>query len=200
MAVIIPEGYAQTTLLYESQNFDGQQAATVLGFGGPLGDDPTSLEDFGNTVALAWAETLGNITDTDTTLVGVNVTGAVSSAFIPANISGVVAQTSVLPNAAALVQYKTNRRGRRAQGRSFLPSVVFTQFVDQRGLMTVAHRNDLQVEVNNFFENILAATPGVDQVILQGDSGLTPPLSPPPVVTSRSVSQLMASQRRRMRR
>lgn len=201
MAIIIPEGYAQVIIGFTSNNFDGGTAALTLGFGGELGDDPTSLADFAELVALAWVARFENLMDQSVSQTGITVTGATSSAFYPSNIPGAINGVLLPPNCALLVSKTSARRGRRARGRSFLPGVLFEDQVDERGYLIQGSVTAIQNACDNFILDLTDPTvPGVDHVILQGDEGVTPALTPPPVVTAWSVQPLISTQRRRLRR
>lgn len=201
MAIIIPEGYAQVIIGFSSATFDGGEAALVLGFGGELGDDPTSLEDFAAAVALAWGDAFGAILDNNIAQVGVQVIGPTTSAFYPSNQPGSFNGELAPPNVAVLVNKTSSRRGRRARGRSFIPGLAYESQIDERGFLVTGHRQAIQTACDQFIADLTdPVVPGVAHVILQGDEGVTPPISPPPVVTAWTVQPLVSTQRRRLRR
>lgn len=201
MTVIIPEGYAQVTLTFNAPNTFRGQTALVLGFGGPLGDDPTPLGEFAEAVALSYADNLAAQADSQMSLVSVRVVGPTTAAEYPANVPGGATLDDAPPNLALLVSHLTPRRGRRGRGRSFLYGFLSDTHVNVNGTVTTARLLQMQDVWTAFIADLTdPAQPGVNHVILQGDGGTTPPLSPPPQVTSSVVQPRCATQRRRLRR
>jgi hypothetical protein len=207
MAIIIPEGYAQVVLNFSSANVDGGVLANVSGWGGPLGDDPTSLAEFGETVGTSYLDNINEQMDSGVTLVSIDVIGPQSAATTLVGAAGENSTSLPPPNVATLVSFKTERRGRRAQGRAFWYGLVQESDIDERGIISPTQHGAVASRLQNFYTDIVAATTGVEQVILQGEQGTrkdgtpgTAPISPPPIVTSRVTSNLVSSQRRRLRR
>jgi hypothetical protein len=206
MALIIPAGYAQVVMQYTSPNFDSGVAATVFGLGEPLGDDPASLTAAANAVSVAWIDNLRGLTDNNVTLASVEVNGPADSAIVAPGSLGVRSTQNVAPNIALLVKKLVAGRGRRRQGRMFLPGLIPVNDLTEGGVLLPTPYTTLQNAVSAFYDDI-QTTLSVPMVILQNTQKIidgspvgTPPISPPPVVEALIVQQKVASQRRRLRR
>lgn len=199
MPLIIPEGYAQTILNWEGSSFVNGNAATVLGFGETLGPDPTSLATFAGQVAAATEAEILTSMDTGITLTTVEVIGAVDSATATSGESGARTGEMVPPNCTTLVRKNVSGRGRRRQGRIFWPGLLQVAEVQEGGVITSGRLSALQGIFDAWLGAIETAS-GVPMVILQNSEGITPPISPPPVVGGLVVDAKIASQRDRLRR
>lgn len=197
MTVIIPEGYAQLTLIYTGPMFVSGGGATVLGFGGES-DPITTIPIFADALAGSWIDNIKPITDSNLRLERIHWAGPTQSGDVPVAEAGGQSRTSISPNVATLVSYTSLFKGRRGRGRSYLPALLAQTEVDESGAITLTKVDTIQAAINSFFGDL----PASPQVILQRDEPgqKTPPLDPPPEVVSRTVAVRAASQRRRLRR
>jgi hypothetical protein len=104
--------------------------------------------------------------------------------------------TSVPPNVAVLLHKRTARGGRRGRGRMFLPWCVLGTDVGEDGIITPARVTAIGTAAA-VFRNQLAAVSS-PMVILHGPGATS--MGAPDVVTSLTVSNLVATQRRRLGR
>jgi hypothetical protein len=200
MTLIIPAGYAQFVLHWQSPNFDTGNAVTTFGMGAALGPDPASLEEAVTAVAAAVGEHILPLMDNTTVLASAECYNADDGATIVLNDPGGTNIVAASPNVACLVTKVCPGRGRRRQGRMFWPSILAQTIVAETGLINLTNLNAIQAAFDAFQANLEIALPEAGFVILQNDDGNTPPISPPPVVTGFKVEQRVASQRRRLRR
>lgn len=198
MPLIIPEGFIQVTLQWSGNTFDSGVAVSTFGMGAPLGPDPVDLQEAADGITLIVESTMIGQMDGSTTFVGTQVDGAVESAFAASGAGGGRATEAAPPNVALLVKKTTSRRGRRAQGRLFWPSILARDEVSETGAVASTRLTTLQTLFTDFYDDLVALFPA-EVVILQNSEGISPPLSPPPVVTGFQVDGRVASQRRRLR-
>ena len=199
MPLIIPAGYAQCILTHTASNVDGGDYVVTLGFGAPLGDDPTSLGVAAEIIATSWSAQMMPLTDAQVTFTGCTLNGPTSSAFAARAVGGGTPMDSPPPNVALLVKKVTTRRGRRAQGRMFLYGLIPGDQVDERGNVSSGRLAGIQSKLDTFLENVTTDLPA-NMVILQNSEGQSAPISPPPIVDQLQAQALAASQRRRLRR
>lgn len=200
MTLIIPPGYAQTILRWSSTNFDTGQAVTTFGYGRELGADPVSLEEFATVIRGQVQGLWLPLMDSNTTLVSVEVFNETDGAILTSGSAGGRSGTATPPNVACLVTKNCPGRGRRRQGRMFVPSVLGTTEVQEDGFIAGARRTVIQTAFSTFFDEVTEEVPEGNFVILQNDEGNTPPISPPPIVTGFTVEAKVSTQRRRLRR
>lgn len=206
MALIIPPGYAQTTIEWTGARFESGVGATTFGWGEALGPDPMSLDAFALAVRDAWVDNILPLQDGDLTLASIEVVGATDTAERTVGLNGGTNFASVPPNVACLVRKVVSGRGRRRQGRWFLPGILAAGVVNDAGIIDSGAVSSIQAAVFGFLTDLEAASNGT-MVILQGEQRIengapvgTPPISPPPVVTNLFVEPKVASQRNRLRR
>lgn len=199
VTLIIPAGYANVTLLWASSRFVTGRAVTVFGAGEDLGDDPTSLNTFAAQVYDATVEHLVPLLDNNAQFLGVEVDGPTTRAEQLGTVVGGSNQLSIVVNSALLVKKSNDRRGRRAQGRMFLPMIVPGEQVEENGIIVGSVVTTRQEALTDWYEDWQTAS-GVPMVILQNSEGASAPISPPPVVQQLIVDPKIATQRRRMRR
>lgn len=198
MTLIIPEGYAQFTLQFDAPNLRTGGMVWTFGMGEPLGAFPTPLVVAAQNVADAYESEIAAGMDSNVTLTGVQCDGAVESAFVSADVIGTNNIDNPPPNVALLVRKITSIRGRRAQGRLFVYGMLLEGDVDERGRFGAANLAAVQDRFSDFLSTIVTAN-SAPMVILQNSEGISPPIDPPPEVTSLDVQELVASQRRRLR-
>lgn len=106
-------------------------------------------------------------------------------------VVGGISEATASVNTALLVQKRTALGGRANRGRFYLPGVPEAQ-VDGDGLIPSTYRASVETAVDGFLADIVAE--GMNMVILHN-------VSPTPtIVTSLTVDEYAATQRRRMRR
>lgn len=194
MTVIIPEGFAQITYRWSSPNFVSGGATST--FGSQLFND--DLSQTAQRWASAWDESLGQIADSDISLVEVTAVTATESASVPGPGPNGNTVDSESPSVAVLLRLQSSRRGPRGRGRLFLPGLAASSLVNESGLLTPSYRDELQTLADEWGTGgVIAERP---LVILQGSEGISPPISPPPNVGLPLVDQRVATQRRRLRR
>jgi hypothetical protein len=198
MPIIIPDTYGHFAFIWGSSSFASAGAATTFGMGGP-GEPTLTAEEAAEITASIWIDQLRAQMDSSITLVEVQVTTALQRAVEPVNLAGTAPRTLPPPNCTTLVKKTTQFRGRRSQGRNFWPGLLSEGDIDERGTISAPTLTSLQTIIGGWVDAMEMAI-GHPFVILQGSEGETPPLSPPPVVISHAVQQLVASQRRRLRR
>lgn len=203
MALVIPPGYAQISILMTQT---GDPEPYVITFGIEVAEPPLTADNLEAIMAL-WdtgpgtqqAPTInfaqinavvGN--DGDPTIINVPTPGRSASG------SGVGATQNV----AYLVHKNSALGGRRHKGRMFVPGVL-EGTVDTVGVVADATLTNWQTQLNSFFTNLDNTGPDPENVenmvILHSTSELSA-TPPPTVVTSLSIDRLVATQRRRLRR
>lgn len=201
--LIIPDGYAQVQMRWRNANFDSGGATTSFGI--VLADD--TLQEAAAFYASQWDDHLRPIQDDDVILDSVAVVTATEGGIETVGAAGQsTGQPMLAPNTSVLIRLQTQRRGRRGRGRMFPPGFAQEIQVNDRGDLVTAWQNDLSVAFANFLA--LTFSPLRDTVILQrttptgpnAPQNPTPPISPPPVVTSVTCDGKVATQRRRLRR
>lgn len=192
MAVIIPDSHYQVVVHYSDAAVTDGESLVILGFEAPALQDAEVAVEF----ALAYqAADLMQIQPQGVILSQVDVITENTKIEAPASIDGESSSPRLPPNCALLVEKVTSRRGRRARGRNFWPLAMFESQVSPTGSLDPSGIQEL---FDDFFTEL--TTRGLAPVILQGDTGVTPPLSPPPNVTRFVVDPVIGTQRRRMRR
>ena len=195
MAVIIPDGHFQLTVLWQSAAWQSGGGATVLGF----------RKDNALGMSSAAAQTLSRLvtnvvplTTNTVRCVGARWASDVEGGLLLADAQGGLTSTVAAPNGSMLFRKQTGLRGRRGQGRAYWPYMASESDINDAGIVNAtrlaAINNALATTVNAW------TTDGVTQVLLQGEDGATPPYSPPPAVNGFFCDSKIATQRRRMRR
>jgi len=123
-----------------------------------------------------------------------------------ANVAGTVVMASTPPNVALLIRKRTASGGRRNRGRMYLPWAIQASDVNEAGICGAAGVTSAQTRQNAWLARL--ATDNTDLVIAQRQYDL--PWDNPdrvlvainmgPNVTSVSVDNLVATQRRRLGR
>jgi len=111
-----------------------------------------------------------------------------------AAVAGTLAGASVVQNTAHLVRKFTAEGGRRGRGRMYVPTPTETN-VNAIGVLLAAYITSRQAELVAM-QTALAAHADVDGLALLHDSA---PFTPTPI-TSLVLQQVVATQRRRLRR
>lgn len=194
MTIIFPPGYWQSTIRFESANFELGYALVILGV---RGDDLMAGSAVGVAVATAVDDNILPILDSDVTFASVTTVNETESHIALSGQAGAGDGQLAPPNVALLTKKVTNVRGPRAKGRAYWPGILLDGSLDERGHMSEADQASYQTRFDAFYTDLQTA--GVNLVILQNEEGISAPLNPPPVVTRLQVDRLAATQRRRMR-
>jgi hypothetical protein len=201
MAIIWDDDGFITRFIWTSANFASGGGSTTLAWRADFGVEWT-VEDMVELVRDEWVDHLRSTVDTDMTLDRIDWETAVASGTLNVAMAGTANLNSPPPNTSILSTYKAVGKGPRTRGRSFWPGMVQETNVDERGQIAGSTRSALITAMNLFFGGVIDGSAGGAQVIAQTDSpgNVTSPIVPWPVVTNRSVSPLVATQRRRLRR
>src|ERR1044071_874061 len=188
----IPTGFGQVNLIYAGTAYP-RGAQVTFGFGN---EEDLSPDDVATAIAGFWFTQFGGVTSDICSLqkikvkLGPNDTGpetTLEPALLGANSS------QPLPNQVAVLSRKiTASGGRHNRGRSFWPGATEGQ-TDGAGKLSAAALSDWQDAVNGFW--VACGAADFPWFILHEDE-----LVPPTAVTNIQVDQLMASQRRRLRK
>jgi len=190
-----------TRFVWESANFASGGGTTNLAWRTEA-EDQVDAQAAAEGVRQAWQTHLRGVMDTDITLVEVQWETESFSGSAPSNLPGLSNLVCPPPNSALLATYQAAGKGRRNRGRNFWPGCVSETSVDERGVVTPAVVNAFTVALDAFFVAALALPYILGQSIAQSTTPgqATPPINPWPVVTTRVVQPVMATQRRRLRR
>jgi hypothetical protein len=219
MALFVPPGRFNCKLRWRLAG-DPEEMISTLGVesqdtGGP-GPDPV---DVAHAVYAAWVSAWpGASLHGSWSFVGVDVQGGNDLGEDPGDVVswdqvtvGTHAYSSVTSNCALLIKKKTALSGRHNSGRMFLPAgYVENDAVSQAGAIVTGSQAIYQLAMNQFYDNLLAETAGVDPIVptnlrpllFHGVPAGTPPVEggrAPTVITSFLVDPVLATQRRRMR-
>lgn len=108
------------------------------------------------------------------------------------NDAGLLDQSAPPQNVAVLVRKRTLLGGRKNRGRMYLPPFMMSEgSLAANGVMTSGMQTEIQAETN------LAFPGDVDWVLFHDDSSPAPHTPTP--ISSLSVDQVVATQRRRLR-
>lgn len=204
MTVIIPQGYAQATLNWESGSIDSGIGATVLGLD-ISASLAAGLDEIATLISSAAGEHLMPIMSDFQALASVDVVDALVSGSNTTRRGGTQGYQEPPPNVSLLVSMRSQRRGRRARGRNYWPGFLEEGSVDRSGQMTPVFLASRVAGFTGFFAEL--ESEAITPVILQhttptgpnAPENPTPPLSPPPAVTVIEVQAKVATQRRRLR-
>lgn len=201
MAVVIPPGFAQFVMRWESPNFVTGGGATVLGWGG-TGSPGQTPQEFAEIIRDLHGIWLAPRQDSDYRLASVYWQTEENSGEVQANRAGELNLESAAPNCALLNSYRTARKGPRGRGRSYWPGFVLRGDLGENGVITGPGFAATSDAFDSFWTDMDNSFETGTQVILQRDEPeqKSPPISPPPPVVSRVLQARIATQRRRLRR
>lgn len=201
MSLVIPPGFAEASI--ELVN-DGDPDPWFV----TLGIDVTAAEGdqdaMANNVALSWQDTFNlslRTTTTNTAVVlRIGQDGGPPIIFRK-NVSGPgTSETDKLPqNCALLVTKQTAVAGRRGKGRFFIPGIINEENCSDVGILSSDEVSDRQDNADAFLTELADGAldlPGTPMVVLHNAG---PGLIDPTPVTALAVSNLLATQRRRLR-
>lgn len=190
--VIIPVGYGHVVHEFTG---DGVPTGAAVTYGIDLGAvlDPSAVAA---DLATLYANSLMGISTVDVSLVrtivkfGPDATGPSGES----NIVDVGSQpgTAAPPNTAMLISKKTSLGGREGRGRFYLPGIA-EGGIDEGGRITGTYVTAAQAEADSFLSG-MSAQAGVTMVLLHNS------VTSPTAVDSLEVSNIAATQRRRLRR
>lgn len=189
---IIPSGFGQATIPFTLAGY-ARPAVITYGFQDVLGvDDPSTLAD----IHQARFETnLAAVIDSTVTIgpthVQVNPGAGVLSGDGTTTEVGGSPDERPPPNVALLVRKGSLTPGRRGRGRLYLPWAVTETAVNEQGSIDGGTVDDFQEAFNAWLAGL--TTDDVPMVILHTTAGS------PATVTSLSVQNRVATQRRRLR-
>lgn len=205
MAVIIPPQYANVSMWF-SREGDAEEMAITFGVNGT---NATDLEAIPEGVAVAWLDAYP-ATDLNAGMTFRRVTARIGqdggeplSVEHQVNSAGTNTGLMLPQNTAMLVRKNTSRGGRRGRGRLYLPW-TFESDVDNVGRINDTSAAGIQSNLTAFLTNLSTGAPSlpsgpIPMVLLHEALGGTAPGSPD-VVTSLALQQIVATQRRRLRR
>jgi hypothetical protein len=196
MGIIIPEGYGQLAIAF---NCTGKTTDFVSTIGVDL-QVSTDLPAVLDSIRALWTAggrplNQGNVLVdyrvSGWTLTKMTGTGPIS-ATLGAEAQGTLTGTPPPPNCSYMVRKITARGGRQGRGRMFFPPLWTSETnVDAAGVLTSVSRNAIQVYIDALMGAWEATT--FPPVLLHSDA------DPPDPITSLSLQQTLATQRRRLR-
>lgn len=200
--IIIPDGYAQVSYQWYSNTFKSGVAVTTHGIELGAGNLDANASAWGMLMEDTFLPLMPPYVGLGTVTV---ISATEYGTYLSATDGGAANNELMAPNTAVLVSEKTNIRGRRGQGRMFLPGLAYEVQVGTDGTLVGAWRVDIQNAADDF---LTGGTPGDrPMVILQRETPTgpnapanpTPPLAVPPPVAALIVDEKVATQRRRLR-
>lgn len=197
MGVIIPVGFGIAKLRWKILGAPDEQIVTIGYLNGGVN---TATEDSADISAdFRAAGRPGNQGNCSTRyqVVGVEctlmtATGPVSGETVQI-LTGTGTGTPLTPNTSVLVKKLTNRGGRKGRGRMFVPGQGVSEIdVDENGVIATSDLAAMQLEWGDFYTAMNAGS--CPPYLLHSDG------STPDPITSFQVQQVVATQRRRLRR
>lgn len=149
-----------------------------------------------------WLTTFQDDMDSDWTLASIRWETQTFSGEVQVGTAGGTSMTSPPPNTSILLSYKAAEKGPRNRGRSYWPGLVPEASIDERGIVTPTVVADIFTTMEAFWTGVNAIPDVLGHYIPQSEySGqASPPNLPWPQVLTRTVSPIVATQRRRLRR
>lgn len=200
MPLLIPPGYGEATVLFSLVG-DPEVMTVAFGF---VDDGVTPAEDLADALYNPWATWVSTTWGSDYAALGlrvdINRAGVMLEGEIFDTEPGLGATAHPVQNTAMLVRKGSGLAGRANRGRWYLPPGRLAEAdVNNYGLIDAADLAVIQGEVDTLFAGLQTAAGG-DLVILHSEDVPAPGLEPPPtVITSLTVDQRVATQRRRLR-
>lgn len=200
---LIPPGYGQITIVIKRTG-DLDPYNCTLGVKIKTGTSP--LAQLNKWVPLVKTPMQGNLGASDTLDridLAYESAGEIARVTVPVNGAGVLASTTMLPqNCAALIQKSSGQGGRAGRGRMYWPALGEGD-VDSIGVLSSTAITRL-LGITSAFDSALTSEPLTFEsyVILHAAPTPEHPDTPPDpyVIIQWTVSALMATQRRRMRK
>lgn len=191
----IPTGYAQANLIFTGGPIPSGAQVTlgldVSAFAGTPSEAAQEIQDAAVASNLVEQLATGVVLSDVLVKFGPDATGPSGNASgSETGLEG----AATPPNTAILVQKHTAFGGRAGRGRMYLPSPNESK-VDPTGLLDSTYVSNIQTSVDAF--GAALSTAFLTPVVLHGENS---PLTTPSEITGFSVSNRVATQRRRLRR
>lgn len=201
MTIVYDSDSLLTRLVWETANFASGGGTTNLAWSLPDTSLPT-VEDVLALIVTAWTTNLRTVTDSDLTLAFIAWETETQSGLWGVGLAGTGNITSPPPNSAILCSYAGSGKGPRNRGRNYWPGLISENNVDERGVINPSSGVQIQGDIDDFFDQVLASVDVTAQCIAQSTTPgeQSSPILPWPQVKSRVVQPVMATQRRRLRR
>lgn len=190
---IIPDGYAEVVSEFNVPGNSGP-ALVVFGVVGAAAADATAIAD---QVWTTWTQAnglltnLSNVTALIRTRAILNDSGVLTYGEHTGSVAGGAAGAPLPPNCAYLASKRSGLVGRANQGRMYIPGCTEAE-VGNDGIVTPAFITTMQTDLTDFIADLTTAA--MPMVILHDTVGVVPV-----PVTTLSMNQKIATQRRRMR-
>lgn len=197
MPVNIPVGFGQAALRFSLAGTSREKLCT-------FGYDPPTTDPTVHAQAITDAFTAANRPGVSLQIqegwsyLGVRVTEMTDTGPVTGEaadlVDGAMTGGALPPNAAVLIRKNTAAGGRRNRGRLFVPPIYPPETnVSPSGIIADTQLDNIQLWWTNFFTAVSVA--GLEPVILHSSA----PFTPTPI-TGWVAQDLIATQRRRMRR
>ena len=181
-------------MLYQLSGHANPFTVTFGGYNAATAEDVGS---WGGDIGTAYAANLLSTQSSNLTLASMkfryNIGGTEGEVEQAIGSAGTGGPGTLPPNVAVLVQKKTGLTGRKNRGRLYFPGFVGEGDVDANGIIDSDVLATMQGHFDDFLTAVNASTTNIDMAILHHDA------STPTPVTSLVVSNLVATQRRRIR-
>jgi|ERR1041385_6252698 hypothetical protein len=190
--MFIPTGSAQVNFIFDGPGY-ARGAQVTLGVDNNL--DDLDAADIAGAVGGLWVARLSPLQTSTINLASVkakkgpNSTGA--EADVPFGVAGSLSSQPLPPQDCGLINKITAAGGRHGRGRMFFPGMVEAQ-TDGGGLVRTADILTFNTHLSDFFDDLHSAH--LDAILLHSDT------TAPTAITGFVMQQLMATQRRRIRK
>lgn len=203
MPRIIPPGFAEARFVQRAQGDPDPWICTIGVSTVDAGGDYFGLA---TTLAYAWVNQMlpnqSNIVTLESVDLIIGQDGEDPLIYSYASGATGAGSGNYLPqNTALLVQKRTDSGGRRNRGRMYVPLILGESAVDNVGVIQSSQVTALNASMETFLDILNTGGtgdfPAAPPYILHSDETGTPP--PPTLITSLQVSNVIATQRRRLR-
>jgi hypothetical protein len=185
--LLIPTGYAQVSVHYDFEAHGTDDGRVVFGILAAAYNQGLAEIMFSS-----WRDSFDVVTATDVAFTFAEIRTSTDLVFVSTSpaAGGTVGGGSVPPNSAYLLKKTTALGGRKHRGRSYIPGVP-REWVDGSGAISTTHQTLVNNAALAFLDFIAAADTSMQ--LLHTGTEL------PDEVTAWTCSQLLATQRRRLR-
>ena len=186
MTYVIPPGFSRFTVQHRTQSPLGSTPVWGIGFSGS--PSPTILDD----LIEAWEDNIQPVLNDEWSATRFEMRSDALVYDRVMDIAGARTPEAATPSTAALVSLTTGLPGRSNRGRIYLPGMLSADEISSDGQMFDTPR----LQIGGAISGLIEAAQALDYepVILHSNSS-----DPTPVLTW-NVQQLVATQRRRLRR
>jgi hypothetical protein len=201
MPLTIPPGFGEVTFRFTLAG-DPEVMTVSLGFDH---DGASSATVLAGNLYVPMGVWVGTTWGSDYALTGAyvvkNDAGVLTEGEVNIITPGIAATNHPVNNTAMLVRKVTGVAGRANRGRWYLPPGRLAEVdVNNYGLIDAADLALIQGEVNDLFDDLVAAVGVGDLFVLHSEIPVgTPSVVPPTEITGLVVEQKVATQRRRLR-